>query len=137
MAFGNTLMLDVKNMIMKNPIDYLWYKIYRWLKFVDDGNAITDVACVGGTLFLNFLSIYLLMFGYLNTFTYILAGIFGLILSTPYQNKKNGMKILRRYIRESKETRIRGNAIVAIYVILSFAMPYIIIAFKNGRLLAE
>ena len=130
-------MLDIKNMIMKNPVDYLWYKIYRWLKS-GGGNAMTDTACVSGVLLLNLFSIYVLIFRDVpSLFVCALMLVFSIIITNPYQNKEKGMKILRKYIRESDEERIRGNAIVAIYVILSFAMPYIIIAFKNGRLLAE
>lgn len=116
---------------MNNPIDYLWYKIYRWLKFVDNGgNAIQDTACIGMLFFANVISVMMLVFGYFpNTYMFILIFIVSEIITLPYTKRKNKMKIIRKYIRESDKSRIKGNAIVIVYTIMSFAICFLVLAY--------
>jgi multisubunit Na+/H+ antiporter MnhF subunit len=122
---------------MNNPLDYLWYKVHR-LSFYTHGKA-TRTTAMGTVLFINSYTICLLVFGMdVASFeTSMLLIILSFILTCPYERYKKQIKVLRKYYKESEKSRIRGNIIVTVYVILSFAAPLIIAKFKNGYIFID
>lgn len=118
---------------MKNPLDYLWYKIYKALYIISGRkDPINDTGFMGVLLICNFLSTTWLMYGNLSKNSIILTLILVTIISFPYFFYKTKLKILKKYRNESEKSRIRGNFIVTIYVILYLAAPLIIAKLKNG-----
>jgi hypothetical protein len=111
-----------KLLIMKNPIDYLWYKTSK-SKLYNRGQSMPFVLAA------NLYTICFVLFG-MHTFSFIsgtLIIILPLALTCSYdRNKKRQIKIIRKYYNESEETRIRGNVIVALYFILSFVILFLV-----------
>ncbi|MDR2009710.1 MAG: hypothetical protein LBQ22_04435 [Bacteroidales bacterium] len=117
---------------MKNPIDYLWYKTYKSKLYNRDQS-------MGFVLGANLYTIGFLIFG-MDAFSFgsaILIVILSWLLTRPYRRYKKQVKVIRKYYNESEKSRIRGNIIVAVYFILSFAAPFIIAWIKNGFLLVD
>jgi hypothetical protein len=123
---------------MKNPIDYLWYKMYKWLCYIGkSGKPATDIGCVSVLLSLNLLCIIMLIYENIHdSFLFILV-ISCAVVIFPYMSSKKQSKILAEYEKESEKSRITGNIIVTIYVILSFAAPLIIAKIKNGYIFVD
>jgi hypothetical protein len=78
-------------------------------------------------LLVNLYTIYFLIFGNLPSYGIaLLLAILGLIITSPYRKYKKKVEILRKYYNESEKSRIRGNIIVALYVILSFVIFFLV-----------
>ncbi|MDR1553107.1 MAG: hypothetical protein LBS69_06565 [Prevotellaceae bacterium] len=123
---------------MNNPLDYLWYKTYKWFKCIDKGgnSATTDIGPIGAVLISNLFTIILLIFGNIpNQYVWIFIIIIPSMLSFPYLRRKKQAQVLKRYRCESEKSRITGNIIVVVYVILSIAAPFIIAKIKNGYII--
>jgi hypothetical protein len=112
---------------MNNPLDYLWYKTYKSKLYNSDQSMFF-------VLFVNLYTICLLIFGMdiVSFETSILLIILCLFITYPYTRYKKRVKIIKKYYKESEKSRIRGNIIVTLYVILSFTAPLIIVKLKNG-----
>jgi uncharacterized membrane protein len=107
---------------MNNPLDYLWYKTYK-SKLYNRGQSM------GFVLLANLCTICLLIFGMdsLSFGSSLLLIILSFVLTCPYErSKKKQIKVIRKYYKESDESRIRGNIIVAIYVIISFVTFFLV-----------
>ena len=111
---------------MKNPLDYLWYKMYRLSFYTND---ISPAITMSSILFANLYTICLLLFGmdFISFGSSILLLILSFVLTCPYErNKKKRIKVIRKYYNESKESRIIGDIIVSLYVILSFVVFFLV-----------
>jgi hypothetical protein len=116
---------------MRNPLDYLWFKMYKLSFYTHD---IEPAITMSSILVINSLTICFLIFGkavFSIGFSMLLI-VLCLFITHPYVRHKKKIKILRKYYKESKKSRIRGNFIVTIYVILSLAAPLIIAKLRNG-----
>jgi hypothetical protein len=123
---------------MKNPIDYLWYKIYKALYIISGKkDPINDAGFMAILFILNFLSTIWLVCGNISENFIIWTCILVTIIVLPYFFNKKKLKILKKYRCESEKSRITGNIIVTIYVILSFAAPLIIAKIKNGYIFVD
>jgi hypothetical protein len=109
---------------MKNPLDYLWYKLYK-LSFYTHGK-VTLTTSMGTVLFVNLFVIYFFIFGYMSYVSGILLFIVSCFLTSPYEKHKKKVKIIRNLYNESEKSRIRGNIIVTVYVILSFIILFLV-----------
>ncbi|MDR1349024.1 MAG: hypothetical protein LBJ63_11485 [Prevotellaceae bacterium] len=107
---------------MKNLLDYLWYKTYK-SKLYNRGQSMPFVLAA------NLYTIGFLIFGgfFFSFSSSILIIILSFALTCPYErNKKKQIKVIRKYYNESEKSRIRGNIIVALYVILSFVVLFLV-----------
>ena len=118
---------------------YLYYKLYQ-ASLKSSLNTIPEFMTpisYGGLLSANFLVIngflakitnvpFLFSIGEQGAvFAFIIIG-----LTMLYFRKKRYIQILKKYSQESNKERIRGNAVVAIYVALSFLLIFAIAFFK-------
>jgi hypothetical protein len=105
---------------MINPFDYLYYKIYTAWSYINGGGyPIRQHGAMWLLLFLNILTIYLLITDFIiNTFMWC-AGVFILIILFICYRPKREVKILAKYSKESEMSRIIGDATVVLYVIIS------------------
>jgi hypothetical protein len=119
---------------MMNPVDYLWYKIRNMMTYIDHGgNHITDIAAMGLCLIANILTIIVLISGeFPNKFMCAWILIVVAVIVFPYMSRKKQAKVLWKYKNESRKSQIRGNITIAVYIILSFAVPLIIAKLRNG-----
>ena len=81
----------IKNIFMKNPIDYLWYKIYK-LSFYTDGKA-TRTTAMGTVLLANGLTIIILICGNISYFSIIFIIALSFFLTSPYEKYKKQVKL--------------------------------------------
>lgn len=107
---------------MFNPMDYLFYKIYRGLDIIGGGREVMATTIL---VQINLMTISISIFGTVSLGAFIFIGIIGLYLASYYTN--NEERIIEKYESESERSRKIGNVIVAIYLILTFAIPYILI----------
>lgn len=107
---------------MINPIDYLFYKIHSGFDIIGNDNAVLATT---GTININIASMMVLIYGQIPNFCYIICIIEGWYLVSYYHD--NEKKIIEKYESESERSRKIGNVIVAIYLILTFTIPYILI----------
>src|SRR5690606_19296244 len=66
-----------------------------------------------------------------------LAGLFALVLivlAILYYGEDKRESILEKYTQESEKERKKGNAIVAIYVGLSFLLIFAVAFYRSGKL---
>jgi hypothetical protein len=128
----------LNNIFMKNPIDYLWYKIYKALYIISGRkDTINDAGFMAILLIFNFLSIRWLIYGNISEKFIIWTCVLVTIIILPYFFNKKKLIILKKYRCESKESKIIGNTIVTIYIILSFIAPFIIAKLKNGYIFID
>lgn len=110
--------------------NYLYYKLYRaaMLSSLRDTAEFTATIFWGGLIGANlfvingFLAkINIMPFLFSNKYQ---AGFFGfvciLLTSVYYMGKKRYKLIIEKYSQENDKARIKGNAILAIYVAVSF-----------------
>lgn len=112
-------------------MDYLFYKFYR----ASQRSSIPEVAGLLAEIFLticlsfNFLAIVALLkktdvinyFPSKNDFIYISIGIF-LLTCLLHFFKFRYKRIIEKYQNEDRTSKVRGNLIVTLYVILSFVL---------------
>ena len=125
---GNHLIFKKKLFTMINPINYLFYKIYKVLFFTNGG--IVPVQQSGATaLFplLNFWTIWILVTGELTTVIMVVSLIFMLPLSIFYAASEK--QIIIKYEKESEKSRIIGNWVVALYIIITIG-AFFVVAFS-------
>ncbi|MDR1553108.1 MAG: hypothetical protein LBS69_06570 [Prevotellaceae bacterium] len=110
---------------MNNPIDYLWYKMYKMSFYTREPYPTVPMVTL---LFVNSYTICLVVFGMdVASFgTSILLIILCSFIAHPYTRYKKKRKIIRKYYNESEKSRIRGNIIVTVYVILSFVVVFLV-----------
>jgi Ca2+/Na+ antiporter len=106
---------------MINPFDYLYYKIYKALCFINGGyESIQQHAIMGGLLLINILTIYILIAGDLpSTALCVMYLLLSTAIHSVFYMTKREKKILDKYEKESKKSRIMGNIAVLLYVIVS------------------
>jgi hypothetical protein len=129
---------------MKNMFNYLYFKLYRAAKLsaLKDTAEFTATIYLGGLISANILvisaflsKINVLPFLYSNKNE---AGLFAFILvvisSIYFLSNKRYKVIIKKYSQETERERKRGNAIVAIYVALSFLLIFAVALYKPGKL---
>lgn len=113
---------------MINPFDYLYYKLDR------DTRKLSSVSYgvpTGMVLFfgLNYLTIYaLLTGGGFPSNTSLIVAILLISIPTviPFLSRKRVFRILRKYRKESENSRIIGSLIVWGYVVLTFISAFLV-----------
>jgi len=105
---------------MINPFDYLYYKIYNALSYINGGiPANRTLGLYGLIIALNVLSIIILIVGDLPDIYIVISLIFVFLFVFAYFRKKKENAIIKRYENETENSRIIGNVSVIIYVLLS------------------
>ena len=105
---------------MINPLDYLYYKVYKGLSYISGGgNPLSQTGATMALLLINFSTIYYLISGELPKSILAVAMTIIILFCVIYFWIKED-KILARYDQESEQSYKKGNMIVAIYVILTF-----------------
>ncbi len=67
----------------------------------------------------------------------VYGGLFAFLLivfTMIYFNKDKRKLILQKYVKEPNRKRIQGNMIVAIYVVLSFLLIFVVAFLKPGKM---
>jgi len=122
-------------------IDYLFYKLFR----ASQRSSVPEIAGLLAEMFLticlsfNFLAIVALLkktnvinyFPTKNDFIYISIGIFMLTCLLHFF-KFRYKRIIEKYQNEDYTSKVRGNLIVTLYVIFSFAFLLGIAFYKPG-----
>lgn len=105
---------------MINPLDYLYYKVYKGLSYISGGgNPMSQIGATMVLLMINFSTIYYLIAGELPESVLTGAMIIIILFCTIYFSIKED-KILAKYDQESEQSYRKGNMIVTVYVILTF-----------------
>jgi hypothetical protein len=121
---------------MINPLDYLWYKIYKAQFFIGGKKKpLRDIPFMGCILGINMVCITWLIYGDIFDNFIIFIFILDTIIISPYFCTKKQAKIVKKYRHETEKYRIIGNTVIVIYIILTFAMPFIIAKCKNGYII--
>jgi multisubunit Na+/H+ antiporter MnhB subunit len=122
---------------------YLYYKLYQAAlkSSVKDIPNIAAGAWFGGLIAANLLVLYLFLVK-INILPYLFRNskqggwFFALfiVLAMLYYGKDKRESILEKYSQESNKERKNGNAIVAVYVSLSFLLIFAVAFFRQGKL---
>lgn len=135
-----TELIDHKDTAMFN---YLYYKLYQ----ASLKSSLRDIpeflapVFLGGLISANTLVLNAFL-AKLDLVPFLFAnraqgGIFALVvivLTMLYYRKGRYQPILKKYSQESDKARIRGNAIVAIYVGVSFLLIFAAAFFRPGKI---
>lgn len=80
---------------MINPVDYLWYKLYKVFSHIEKGAASSSAKCLGGVLLISSFTILSVINKniILNYSTLIVVLI--IIIDTPYFCTKKQAKVLK------------------------------------------
>lgn len=111
---------------MINPIDYLFYKIYRGLDIIGGGREVMATTIL---VQINLMTLAIAISQTISFIVFIFIGIIGIYLASYYTNNKE--RILEEYESESERSRKIGNTIVTLYVISTFLIPYLLIRNSN------
>ena len=123
--------------------DYLYYKLYQasLKSSLSDIPQYTAPIYFGGLISANLLVLnaFLAKFD-LMPFLFS-SGVGGIsfvalliVLTILYFRKDRSNRIVEKYSGENKSQKIKGNAIVAIYVAVSFLLIFAIAFFRPGKL---
>ena len=122
-------------------INYLYYKLYQasLKSSLHDIPGFLAPLFLGGLISVNIVVISaflakmdLMPFLFAN---HIQGGIFAImviVLTGIYYRNKRYKSILKKYSKEGNKERIRGNVIVAVYVLISFASIFAVAFFRPG-----
>lgn len=112
---------------MVNPLDYLYYKVYKGLSYISGGgNPLSQIGATMALLLINFSTIYYLISGELPK-SVLAVTITVIILFCPIYFLIKEDKILAKYDQESEQSYRKGNMIVTIYVILTFVAAFYVL----------
>lgn len=123
-------------------IDYLYYKMYRAAlkSSVKDSPHFFASCQLAGLIAINVLVLnaFLAKIGVVHfLFSSTGGGFFAALLIVGvmiYYNKDRREYILEKYSQENNRQRLRGNAIVITYAIVSFLLIYAVAFYKPGKL---
>lgn len=103
-----------------NPIDYLYYKIHRGLSNIDGvEHSISKLPATVLLLNINYAIIWILTLKDIGMMFFTVSEIFiGIGMFVYYYLRED--YIIAKYSQETEQSRIIGNAIVIIYVILTY-----------------
>ncbi|MCD7901065.1 MAG: hypothetical protein LUH22_14705 [Bacteroides sp.] len=104
---------------MINPLDYLYYKIYKAWSFLSGGDyPIKHQAAMLLLIWFNILTVYFLFFKELPSEKFNIACVIviGIIILIIYRPKREA-KIVAKFEKESEDSRIIGNILVICYVV--------------------
>jgi hypothetical protein len=111
---------------MKNPIDYLWYKLYKAFSYIEKGAPSSSAECMGGLFIINSLSILLIDKDFINNYAWVFF-LLVMFIITPYFFTKKQIRIIKKYKNESEKSRITGNIVVTLYIVLSFILLFLVV----------
>jgi hypothetical protein len=124
-------------------LNYLYYKLYQASlnsSLKDTPEFMTSIS-FGGLISVNILVIYAFL-AKINLLPFLFsdkiqAGIFVFVIilfTMLYYNKKRYRLIQLKYSQENNKERIKGNIIIAIYVIISILSIFAVAFFRKGKL---
>jgi hypothetical protein len=111
---------------MNNPLDYLWYKIYKAFSHIEKSAPSSSCKCMSVLFIINSLSILLIDKDFINNYVWVFFLLIIFII-TPYFFTKKQIKIIKKYKNESEKSRITGNIVVTFYIILSFVILFLVL----------
>lgn len=124
-------------------LNYLYYKLYRSFSKTplrDIPEFVTPIY-FAILISMNLISISaffakldMLPFPFPNSMQVQIFGLIVMVSTMLYYRKARYEPIIKKYSKESDKKRIRGNIIVAIYVVLSFLLFISVGFFKPGKL---
>jgi hypothetical protein len=123
--------------------NYLYYKLYRasLKSSLKDVPHILAPIYFGGLISINILVIYLFLVK-IDVLPFLFTnkkqgGIFTalmIVLAMLYYRKAKRTTLIDKYFQESNKERKRGNAMVAVYVVVSFILIFAVAFFRPGKL---
>jgi Na+/H+ antiporter NhaD/arsenite permease-like protein len=88
--------------------------------FINGGDeTVKRYAVMAGLLLINTLTVYIPIAGVPSTAFTVIYILFMVLIQSIFYSAKREKKILDKYEKESKKSRIRGNIAVLLYVIVS------------------
>lgn len=113
---------------MINPIDYLYYKVYKGISYMNGGSyPITQVGATGLILIANYMTISYLILGRFPDYFMRISGLFLIAFCIIYFSVRE-KKILAKYEQESEKSQKIGNWIVICYIIFTCLSFYFVLA---------
>jgi len=123
--------------------DYLYYKLYQ-ASLKSSLQTIPEFLApvfLGGLISANILVISAFL-AKMDILPFLFsskeqAGAFAsavIILTMFCYRKKRYKQVLKKYAQESDKERIRGNIVVAIYVVVSFLLIFAVAFFRPGKI---
>ncbi len=123
--------------------NYLYYKLYQaaLMSSLKSIPSIASAAWFGGLIGIDIMIINAFLakinIGHFLFINPKLGGFLVLILiaiSIFYYSKDKRESLIKKYSQESEIERKRGNAVVAVYVALSFLLIFVVAFFRPGKL---
>lgn len=114
---------------MINPIDYLYYKVYKGISYINGGgHPITQTGATSSLLLANYMMVCYLILGEF-TDRFLTVSVFCLIVFSLIYFPLREKSILAKYEQESEKSRKIGNRIVIGYIIFTFLSLYFVLAY--------
>lgn len=122
--------------------NYLYYKLYQAAlkSSLYDIPVFMTAVSFGSLISANILVINGFLSNTLGLPFLFSRGVYGglfafllIVLTMIYFSKDKRKLILQKYVKEPNRERIRGNTIVAIYVVLSFLLIFVVAFLKPGK----
>ena len=111
---------------MTNPIDYLYYKVYKGISYMNGGSyPITQMAATCSLLIANYMIVCYLILGEF-TDRFLTVGVFLLIVFSLIYFPVKEKRILTKFEQESERSRKTGNRVVVLYIIFTFLSIFLV-----------
>lgn len=111
---------------MINPIDYLYYKVYKGISYMNGGgHPITQIGATCSLLLANYMIVCYLIFGEF-TDRFLTVSVFFLIVFSLIYFPIREKRILAKFEQESERSRKIGNRIVIGYIIFTFLSIFLV-----------
>ncbi len=109
------------------PVNYIFYKLYNLYMLISNTDTPYGMSHIGvlfGLIILNIITLYQYFWRiFPPNWLYLVI----LIIAIPYAIPQIADKILNYFSKESETTRIIGNFVVTVYIILSIVLFSIVI----------
>lgn len=111
---------------MINPIDYLYYKVYKGISYMNGGSyPITQMATTCSLLIANYMIVCYLILGEF-TDRFLTVGVFLLIVFSLIYFPVKEKRILAKFEQESERSQKTGNRVVVLYIIFTFLSIFLV-----------
>ncbi len=111
---------------MINPIDYLYYKVYKRISYMNgESYPITQMAATCSLLIANYMIVCYLILGEF-TDRFLKVGVFLLIVFSLIYFPIREKRILAKFERESERSRKTGNRVVVLYIIFTLLSIFLV-----------
>ncbi len=116
--------VNIITMIKVNPIDYLYYKLNRWLSYLTiSGNPTQGITVPCLVLGLNILSMLNVISEVTDELRITISATFSICMGFYYAYKHE--IIIAKYEMESVKASSKGTKVVILYIIFTIAFLYV------------